>query len=129
MGAAQSCRAPCPGAKARADGHVPCARHRPAPPGAALTALDGVGRGLQGDDPPAGLGDVHAEHQPHTRVLTPDVRLAFPQLDVRVPQLQDPRAVDAAERRGATDDRPSRGAGGPPQWAIARTIGEPEQPV
>lgn len=78
------------------EGRVPCTRHRPAPPRTALTALDGVGRGLQGDDPAAGLGDVHAEHQPHTRVLPPDVRLAFPQLDVRVPQLQDPRAVDAA---------------------------------
>ena len=60
-----------------------------------LTALDGVGGGLQGDGAPVGLGDVHAEHHPHTRVLAADVRLSLAQLDVRVAQLQDPRAVDS----------------------------------
>ena len=86
------CSAPRPGA----EGRVHCTCHRPALPRTQLTALDGVGRRLQGDDPSAGLGDVHSEHQPHARVLPPDVRLAFPQLNVRVPQLQDPGAVDAA---------------------------------
>lgn len=64
-----------------------------------LTALDGVGGRLQGHDPAAGLGDVHAEHQAHPRVLAADVGLALAQLDVRVAQLQDPRAVDAATHR------------------------------
>lgn len=61
-----------------------------------LTALDGVGGRLQGHDPATGLGDVHAEDEAHARVLAADVGLALAQLDVRVAQLQDPRAVDAA---------------------------------
>lgn len=60
-----------------------------------LTALDGVGGGLQGHGSTGGLVDVHPENHPHPRVLAPDVRLALPQLDVRVPKLQDAGAVDA----------------------------------
>jgi len=67
-----------------------------------LTALHGDGGGLQGQHLPAGLGDVHPEHHPHTRVLPADVRLALPQLDVRVAELQDARAVDAEEPESRT---------------------------
>lgn len=81
-----------------AEGHVQYTRRRPTLPSAQLTAFDGVGCSLQGDDPPAGLWNMHPENQPHPRVLPADVRLAFPQLDVRVPQLQDPRTVNAARR-------------------------------
>lgn len=86
-----------PGAvpSAEAQGGTPPGRDRAR---ARLTALDGVGRGLQGHDPAAGLGDVDAEHQPHPGVLPPDVRLALAQLDVGVSQLQDPGAVDAVRR-------------------------------
>ena len=38
---------------------------------------------------------MNPENHPHARVLAPDVRLPLPQLDVRVPQLQDPGAVDS----------------------------------
>lgn len=38
---------------------------------------------------------MNSEDHPHARVLAPDVRLPLPQLDVRVAQLQDPRAVDS----------------------------------
>ena len=46
---------------------------------------------------PSGLRDVHPEHQAHAGVLPPDVRLPFPQLDVGVPELQDPGTVDSVE--------------------------------
>lgn len=71
---------------------------RLAPPKARLTALNGVGRRLQGHDPAAGLRDVHSENKPHTRVLSPDVCLAFPQLNVGISKLQDSRTVDATRR-------------------------------
>lgn len=64
--------------------------------GASLTTLDGIGSGLQGNGPAAGLSDVDPEHHPHTCVLAADVRLALAQLDVRVAQLEDARAVDPA---------------------------------
>lgn len=38
---------------------------------------------------------MHSENHPHPRVLASDVGLALPQLDVRIPQLQDASAVDA----------------------------------
>lgn len=38
---------------------------------------------------------MHPEDQPHPRVLPPDVRLPLPQLNVSIPQLQDPRTVNA----------------------------------
>ena len=82
----------------RVEGHTEHTWQRPTLPKAQLTALDGVRRSLQGDDPPTGLWNVHSEHQPHPRVLPADVRLPFPQLDVGVPKLQDPRAIDAARR-------------------------------
>lgn len=67
-------------------------------PKAWLTALNGVGRRLQGHNPAAGLRDVHSENEPHTRVLSPDVCLAFPQLNVGISKLQDSRTVDATRR-------------------------------
>ena len=57
-----------------------------------------MGGHLQGGMLPSWLGYVDPEHQAHTRVLASDVRLALPQLDVSVPQLQDPGAVDAARK-------------------------------
>lgn len=60
-----------------------------------LTALNGVGRDLQGHGSPRGLVDVNSENHPHPGVLTPDVRLPLSELYVRVAQLQDPRAVDS----------------------------------
>lgn len=63
---------------------------------------------------------MHPEHQPHPCVLPPDVRLAFPQLNVRVPKLQDPRTVNAAgkprtplttDHLGEQERSPARGAG------------------
>ena len=63
--------------------------------GRALTALDGVGGHLQRQRPAIGLRDVNAEDQPHPRVLSPDVRLPLAQLDVGVPELQDPGTVNA----------------------------------
>lgn len=77
--------------------------------GAALTALDGVGGDLQRQRPAVGLRDVDAEDQPHARVLPPDVRLPLAELDVRVPELQDAGAVDAARNKSlcsAPDPRP-----------------------
>lgn len=74
---------------------------RPALPGAQLTALDGVRCSLQGDNPSTGLWNVHPENQPDSCVLSADVRLALAQLDVRIPQLQDSRTVDAAGRSKA----------------------------
>ena len=64
----------------------------------ALTALDGVGGHLQRQRAAAGLRDVDPEHQPHARVLPANVRLPLAQLDVRVPELQDPGTVDAARQ-------------------------------
>ena len=63
-----------------------------------------MGGHLQGGMMTSWLGYVDPEHQAHARVLASDVRLALPQLDVGVPQLQDPGAVDAA--------RNTRGGGG-----------------
>lgn len=60
-----------------------------------LTALDGMGGHLEGDDLSSRLRDVHAEHETNAGVLPTDVRLALPQLDVSVPELQDPGAVDS----------------------------------
>lgn len=65
-------------------------------PRAQLTALDGVWRRLQGDDPSTGLRNVHPENQPHSCVLPADVCLAFAQLNVSISQLQDACTVNAA---------------------------------
>ena len=74
--------------------------------------------------PAVGLRDVDAEDQPHPRVLPPDVRLPLAELDVRVSELQDPGAVDAAGNkslRSAPDpcpipgDRSPKGLCGPAQ--------------
>ena len=60
-----------------------------------LTALHRYGRRLQPQHSDVRLRDGDPEHHPHLRVLPPDVRLAFLQLDVGVPKLQDAGAVDA----------------------------------
>lgn len=60
-----------------------------------------MGGYLEGDVLPSWLRNVHTEHQTDTRVLPADVRLALPQLDVGVPELQDPDTVDS-ERVGGT---------------------------
>lgn len=52
---------------------------------------------MQRDDPAVGLRDVHAEDEPDAGVLPANVCLALTQLNVRVPQLQNPRTVDAAK--------------------------------
>lgn len=72
-----------------------------------LTALDGVGGYLEGDVLSSRLRNVHAEHQADARVLPAHVRLALPQLDVGVPELQDPDTVDSGRGR-----RGRRGGGG-----------------
>lgn len=51
----------------------------------------------------SGLRYVHAKHKSHSGVFPTDVRLALPQLDVGVPELQDPSAVDAATRRKCSE--------------------------
>lgn len=63
-----------------------------------LTALDGMRGRLQGDVLSSGLRYVHAEHESNSGVFPTDVRLALPQLDVGVPELQDPGAVDSARK-------------------------------
>lgn len=43
---------------------------------------------------------MDSEDQPHPGVLSPDVCLPFPQLDIRVSELQDPSTVDAVGNKG-----------------------------
>lgn len=64
-----------------------------------LTALDGMRGRLQRHVLSAWLRYVHTKHKADAGVLPADVRLALPQLDVGVPELQDPGAVDSARRR------------------------------
>jgi len=76
-----------------------CAR----PAGAlTLTALHGNRGRLQRQHLPVGLRDVDPEHHADSRVLASDIRLALPQLDVGVPQLEDAGAVDTARAEGGT---------------------------
>lgn len=71
-----------------------------------LTALDGMRGHLEGDVLSSGLRYVHAKHKTNAGVFPPDVRLALPQLDVGVPELQDPSTVDSARRdEYESDDR------------------------
>lgn len=65
-----------------------------------LTALNRMGGYLEGDVLSSWLRNVHTEHQANTRVLPAHIRLALPQLDVGVPELQDPDTVDSV--RGGT---------------------------
>lgn len=60
-----------------------------------LTALDGMGGHLERDVLSSRLRYVHAEHKADAGVFPADVCLALPQLDVGVPELQDPGAVDS----------------------------------
>lgn len=64
--------------------------------GLLLTTLDRVRGHLERQRPAIGLWDVNSEDQPHPGVLPPDVCLPFPQLNIRVSELQDPSTVDAA---------------------------------
>lgn len=66
---------------------------------ARLTALHGNRRRLQPQNLAVRLRDGDPEHHPHPRVLPPDVRLSFLQLDVGVTQLQDAGAVDATRKK------------------------------
>lgn len=68
--------------------------------GVLLTTLDRVRGHLERQRPAIGLWDVNSEDQPHPGVLPPDVCLPFPQLDVRVSELQDPGTVNAAGNKG-----------------------------
>lgn len=63
-----------------------------------LTALNGMWGHLERDMLSSGLRYVHAKHKSDSGVFPTDVRLALPQLDVGVPELQDPSTVDAATR-------------------------------
>lgn len=65
-----------------------------------LTALDRMGGHLEGDVLSSGLRNVHTEHQTDTRVLPTHICFTLPQLDVGVPELQDPHTVDSV--RGGT---------------------------
>lgn len=65
-----------------------------------LTALNRKRGYLEGDVLSSWLRYVHAEHQANARVLPTHIRLALPQLDVGVPELQDPDTVDSG-RGGA----------------------------
>ena len=60
-----------------------------------LTAFYRNRGGLQTQESPSRLGDVHAEGHPHASVFAADVCLSFPEFDVRIPQLQDSRTVNA----------------------------------
>lgn len=75
-----------------------------------LTALDRVGGHLEGDVLSCGLRYVHAEHQADAGVFAADVGLALPQLDVGVPELQDPGAVDSVrqETRRVSKEPPGK---------------------
>lgn len=64
-----------------------------------LTALNRMGGHLERDGLSSWLRYVHTEHEANAGVLPTDVRLALPQLDVGVPQLQDPYAVDSVRGR------------------------------
>lgn len=46
---------------------------------------------------------MHAEDEPDAGVLPADVCLAFTQLDVRIPQLQNPRTVNTAKHTGCLE--------------------------
>lgn len=63
-----------------------------------LTALDGMGGHLERDVLSSWLRYVHTKHQTNAGVFPTDVCLALPQLDVGVPELQDPGAVDSVRR-------------------------------
>ena len=63
-----------------------------------LTALDGMRGHLERDVLSSGLRYVHTKHKTNTRVFPTDVRLALPQLDVGVPELQDSCTVDSARK-------------------------------
>lgn len=64
-----------------------------------LTTLHRDGGSLQRQHLPAGLRDVHSEHHADPRVLSSYIRLPLPQLDVRVPQLENASTVNAAKQR------------------------------
>lgn len=60
-----------------------------------LTTLNGMWGHLERHVLTPWLGNVNAEHQSHTGILPPDVCLAFPQLYISIPELQNPSAVDS----------------------------------
>lgn len=60
-----------------------------------LTALDRMRGHLERDMLSSRLRYVHTKHEANAGVFPTDVRLALPQLDVGVPELQDPGTVDS----------------------------------
>lgn len=60
-----------------------------------LTTLNGLRCHLERHVLTSWLGNVNTEHQSHTGILPPDVCLTFPQLNIRVPELQNPSAVNS----------------------------------
>lgn len=99
-----------------------------------LTALDGIGGDLQGQRAAAGLRNVHPEHQPDACVLPADVRLPLPQLYVRIAQLQDAGAVNAAQSKARTSVPPGACTQGGPttvrmgMWGGAGAATRPPTP-
>lgn len=71
-----------------------------------LTAFNRMRGGLERDVLSTRLRYVHAEHKANAGVFPADVRLSLPQLDVGVPELQDPGAVDSVSggRGGGGND-------------------------
>lgn len=63
-----------------------------------LTALDRMRGHLERDVLPSRLRYVHTKHKTNAGVFPTDVSLALPQLDVGVPELQDPSTVDSVRR-------------------------------
>lgn len=45
------------------------------------------------------LGYVHAKYQSYTGILPPNVGFTLPQLDISVPQLQNPGTINSRTRR------------------------------
>ena len=62
--------------------------------GTLLTAFNGIRGDLQRHKLAPRLRDVDTKHQTHACVFPSNVRLAVPQFDVCVSQLQDPHTVN-----------------------------------
>lgn len=66
--------------------------------GISLTTLNRMRGRLERHVLPPWLGNVDAEHQPNASILPPDVRLAFPQLYISIPELQNSSTVDSRKQ-------------------------------
>lgn len=63
-----------------------------------LTALDGMGGHLERDVLSSWLRYVHTKHEANSGVFPTHVCLTLPQLDVGVPELQNPGTVNSVGR-------------------------------